>query len=234
MHSQLKSDIAESFVAFKLLEAGLEVFVPRNSQSKTDLIVKSKSGNITKVQIKSSNSIKNGAISFTLVKNNIRYNNGSYREYYTRKDVDVFICVNIVDMEIYLIPFREKATGANVRLKPSESGQIEGLIFREKCLINYDLFETGFENFIVKEEITPKKTAVGVMGRIGKSGFLGVVVAPKHKKRKWVCNLQLQDKKKIYIGSGDNAEELARLHDAKAIELFGSNAITNKSLGLLN
>jgi hypothetical protein len=41
-------------------------------------------------------------------------------------------------------------------------------------------------------------------------------------------------KKKVYVARGEDPRELAQLHDVKAIELLGPEAVTNRSLGLLD
>jgi hypothetical protein len=140
MESKLKSDIAESFVTYKLIEMGLEVFLPANAQSKTDLIVKNKEGKTTKVQVKSSTCHDGSKVSFTIAKCNIRYNAGSYKSHYAKSDVDLFICVNLLDMEMYTMPFREEASDFIVRLAPPKNGQVKKVNLKESCITKLEDF----------------------------------------------------------------------------------------------
>lgn len=140
MHSKLKNDIAESFVVYKLLEMGLEVFNPVNAQSKTDIVVKNHSGKLFKVQIKSSNAKKDGVINFNVAKNNIKYNAGSYRVHYNVNDVDLFLCVNLIDMEIYVMLFRENASSFKVRFEATKNGQNSKVNVRDFVLLNENYF----------------------------------------------------------------------------------------------
>lgn len=142
--SKLKSDIAESFVVFKLIELGFEVFTPANAQSKTDLIVKSVEGVLHKVQIKSSNCDEGrpDGVCFTVAKNNIKYNAGSYKQFYENKDVDFFLLVNLINMEIYVLPFKEKANKFRVRTIDggTKSGQVSKINHSKDFLLTKNSF----------------------------------------------------------------------------------------------
>jgi hypothetical protein len=67
---------------------------------------------------------------------------------------------------------------------------------------------------------------------VGKYGFRGVSANPKSKINPFMSYIQVH-KKQIYVGSFPTAEDAARAHDIKAIQLLGVDAITNASLGLL-
>lgn len=76
------------------------------------------------------------------------------------------------------------------------------------------------------QETRPKKV------RIGQSGFLGVARASTGR-FPWEAYVFMGNRKKVYVARGEDPRELAVLHDAKAIELLGPDAVTNRSLGLL-
>jgi HNH endonuclease len=70
-------------------------------------------------------------------------------------------------------------------------------------------------------------------GKIGSSGYKGVSKAGRKASYEWMAAFTYKGKK-IHLGCGNDARELAKLYDAKATELLGEDAITNKSLGLLD
>lgn len=66
---------------------------------------------------------------------------------------------------------------------------------------------------------------------VGKSGFKGVQ-NNKVGKCKYIARIAY-DGKYHHIAYGDDARKLAELYDKRAIEVHGSEAVTNKMLGLL-
>lgn len=71
---------------------------------------------------------------------------------------------------------------------------------------------------------------------VGDSGFKGVSTTDVCKSRPWRATISLNINGKNtmkFIGHFATAEEAGKAYDEKAIEMFGENAVTNKSLGLL-
>lgn len=67
-----------------------------------------------------------------------------------------------------------------------------------------------------------------------KSGFMGVSYDKSEQRNKrWKVTVYGYDSERIAIGRFETPEEAGKAYDNKMIEIFGDNAITNKSLGLL-
>lgn len=69
-------------------------------------------------------------------------------------------------------------------------------------------------------------TAYRRMNLTNKTGFLGIKW--NKSSNRYEAYIRVHDRKgKIYAGSGKTPEEAARKYDAKAVELFGHEAVTN-------
>lgn len=82
------------------------------------------------------------------------------------------------------------------------------------------------------EKTAKEKNPLAYAGmRIGRSGFKGVSMI-KGKSHQYQAYIRYNGSN-LHIKYGNDPVELAKLHDKKALELFGEEAITNKKLGLL-
>lgn len=68
------------------------------------------------------------------------------------------------------------------------------------------------------------------MRRDNKSGFKGVSWISRRKK--W-CSQIRKDNMRFVVGFFDTAEKAAKAYDKKALEIYGSFALTNKMMGFL-
>ncbi len=68
--------------------------------------------------------------------------------------------------------------------------------------------------------------------RSKRSGFRGVHL-DRRRKNPWRATHSPSKGKQVYFGEFPTAEEAARAYDAGVMKVFGSSAMTNKSLGLL-
>ena len=153
----------------------------------------------------------------------IRYEEGS---------VDLFALYCQAIDQIYLIPADDVAGQASVRVTlgdERQSGQIVArlasfdVVWLQLALGGAHVTRVGVREV---EESRPKKV------RIGQSGYLGVARASSGR-HPWEAYVFMGNRKKVYVARGNDPRELAVLHDAKAIELLGPDAVTNRSLGLL-
>jgi hypothetical protein len=91
----------------------------------------------------------------------------------------------------------------------------------------FDLENIAFSH--LRCNMSARKTSSKVIGKT--TGYKGVYTLNRRPGASYASNIRFQGKT-IHIGQGEDPVLLARAYDKKAIELFGKDAVTNKSLGL--
>ena len=151
---------------------------------------------------------------------------------YEAGTVDLFAVYCQAIDRVFLIPADAVADQANVTITLRDARQSGQII---ASLVDFDTvwsrIATGGGHDIrtptpLVREVQPRKV------RIGQSGYFGVSRAATGR-FPWEAYVFMGNRKKVYVARGEDPRELAILHGAKAIELLGPDAVTNRSLGLL-
>jgi hypothetical protein len=152
---------------------------------------------------------------------------------YEEGTIDVFAVYCQAIDQVYLVPAEEVAGQATVRIALDTERQAGQVVSR---LVSFDVAWPQIANGAAHAIRTPPRALEGSRPkkvRIGQSGFFGVSRASSGR-HPWEAYVFMGGKKKVYVARGEDPRELAQLHDVKAIELLGPEAVTNRSLGLLD
>lgn len=107
MNKKQQGNWAEIAVIKEFLKNDFKVSIPYGDNASYDLIIEDKSGQLYKVQVKSTSYEKRKNVyAFKTVKNRINTNQ-SFKVHYTQNEVDFFALYNIVLDEIYLLKYDE-------------------------------------------------------------------------------------------------------------------------------
>lgn len=90
-HTKNLGSIGELRIATKLIENGYNVFTQLGDNSEIDLIAE-KNGELKRIQVKTTEKIKNGVMKFTLVKSRMN-SKCKYKEYYNNIDAFGLYCL---------------------------------------------------------------------------------------------------------------------------------------------
>ncbi len=125
MDTKRIGNIGEAKVLSKFVELGFPVYVPFGDNEKADLIAEF-DGKLNKIQVKTTRSIVNGTIAFSLVSSTVHRKNG-HKHKYSRDEVDYFACYCIENDSIYLIPVPEQPrSGIIIRVTESTKNNQKG------------------------------------------------------------------------------------------------------------
>ena len=258
MNFKDKGNIGETAFLHAMVKEGIEISIPFGDNLPYDFIIRINKKCYT-IQVKTGN-YSEETNSFSCMLHTCYYDSKekSYvKHYYDKDDVDFFAFYCIEKDILCIVPFSiidTKVITISMNNK-SESRQISNRWFYED--INYELIinklkdNEEIENpLLLNESLSKYKTRydevpeellqlndselIKAYKRAVKSesGFRGVTLNTHKNGVKWKSHFK-QGEHWVYIGSSNDAKELAILHDKKGIELLGDKAITNAKLGLL-
>lgn len=122
MNTKFIGNVGEAKTLSKFVELGIPVYIPFGDNEKSDLIAEFK-GKLNKIQCKTSLSIKDNKIRFSIVSSTFHRKNG-VKHVYSNDEIDYFSLYNIETNILLLIPIEiiEGMTSISFRV-PFEEGK---------------------------------------------------------------------------------------------------------------
>lgn len=152
-HKKIGS-IGEAKALSKFMEYGIECYLPFNETTKSDFIIDIK-GKLTRIQIKTSNTINHNSIVFN------RCQSGN-KEPYAKTDVDYFVFYNMIDDELYMLPYSVVYSGGTtserISIRIRYDSHVQRRVLKGKDWLIDDILTDEFE--IAK--IAPKSCSVSI------------------------------------------------------------------------
>lgn len=134
MNSKKYGNIGEAKVLAKFVELGIPVYVPFGDNEKADLIAEF-NNKLNKIQVKTSVSTKDGAMTFSLVSSTIHRKNGEVH-IYNDKEIDYFALYNVEKDKIFLINIKDAPKRAvTIRCNKTKNGQHKDIRREEDYII---------------------------------------------------------------------------------------------------
>lgn len=224
---------SELSIAARFAGLGATVLFPMGDNEPYDLVIAC-GKNFYRIQVKTGKRREqDGRIVSTLSRTRYDVAVGQYRNFVYPPDSFDFYAIYCPDnLESYLIPAAELQDQGSVTICTDATPRQNGQILSEQVAL-----DRVWTAFLLGEDV-PIRTYISRVERprrnkIGNSGYLGVTNAGKGE---WICYLSTGERgsrQRVYVGKGPDARALAIQYDAKAIELLGPDAVTNRSLGLL-
>ena len=117
--------LGELKAQYDFVKAGYAVSCPLGDYCSYDLLVE-KNNKVLRIQVKTTEKIKEGKMIFNLKSNNYYVN-----KYYTEKDVDYFYLYCLENEQSYLLPINEAPQGGSwhLRTEPTKNHQTVGINF---------------------------------------------------------------------------------------------------------
>lgn len=135
MNSKRVGNIGEAKVLCKFVELGIPVYIPFGDNEKADLIAEF-NGKLNKIQVKTSEKVKDGKMIFSLVSSTLHRRNG-VKHIYTNNEIDYFACYNIERDEIFLIKKEDAPNNAiTIRYESSKNSQTKNINYYSSYLID--------------------------------------------------------------------------------------------------
>lgn len=128
MNSKAKGNISEAKTLFEFQRRNIPVLLPWGDNERYDMVAEF-NGKLNRIQIKTANEIKNGAIKCYTRSSTNHTTNKILSTY--EKDVDYFVFYNQNLDIIALVPIEEIGSrkSLSLRIEPTKSGQIKGTKF---------------------------------------------------------------------------------------------------------
>lgn len=136
MNSKRIGNIGEAKVLSKFVELGIPVYIPFGDNEKADLIAEF-NNKLNKIQVKTSQYIKNNKMWFSLA-SSTRHRKNGFNYFYTYKDIDYFACYNIERDKIYLLDINtlKNKTYITIRCNPTKNHQVSNVNYEDDFLID--------------------------------------------------------------------------------------------------
>ena len=131
MNNKQIGSLGELKVATKFMELGYQVFVELGDNSDIDLITVSSDGEIKKIQVKTTQKIKDGKMEWEIAKSRLNYQ-GGYKDFYTNF-IDGYALYCIENDYIGYVPFEECESKYHIslRIEPTKNSQTKGIKMAE-------------------------------------------------------------------------------------------------------
>lgn len=236
-------DKSELSVAHKLVMLDVGVSKPMGDNLPYDLIMDI-NNKLYRIQVKTARLQNNGDTLNAHTGRSIIGKDKKYKNYtYTKEEIDYFAIHCIDNNETCLIPITEaeNARSITVRRVQAKNNQNSSVRFIEDCLLENVIEKLRNDEEVITKQSTRKEREVEhphlppkhsyALKRIGPSGYRGVTHSTKGN-CKWEAYIRSKGKN-IFIGRSNDARELAKLYDSRAVAELGNVAITNRMLGLL-
>lgn len=133
MNTKFIGNVGEAKTLSKFVELGIPVYIPFGDNEKSDLIAEF-NGKLNKIQCKTSLSIKDNKICFSLVSSTFHRKNG-VKHVYSNDEIDYFSLYNIETNILLLIPIETiegmKSISFRVPFKEGKHNQFQNYNFED-------------------------------------------------------------------------------------------------------
>jgi hypothetical protein len=133
MNTKFIGNVGEAKTLSKFVELGIPVYIPFGDNEKSDLIAEF-NGKLNKIQCKTSLSIKDNKIYFSLVSSTFHRKNG-IKHVYSNEEIDYFSLYNIETNILLLIPIEiiegMKSISFRVPFKEGKHNQFQNYNFED-------------------------------------------------------------------------------------------------------
>lgn len=143
MDTKRLGNLGELKALTKFAEYSIPVFIPYGENERVDLLADF-NNKIQRIQVKSSSTIVNGAISFNIRSTTVNSVKTKIHQY-TSDEIDYFVLYSKVTDTCYIIPIEEAPTSIiMLRVTPPANGQIKGIRMEYDYTLDKFLTNLGY------------------------------------------------------------------------------------------
>ena len=126
-------NIGEIYTLAKLVELSIPIFIPFGDNERCDYVI-DLNDDLKRIQVKTSTTNDTDKVVFDLCSYTYHRNNGTMHKY-TIKEVDYFICYDIVTKQVYMIKNKGNMTSITLRYTKPKNNQIKNINLVEDYMI---------------------------------------------------------------------------------------------------
>lgn len=134
MNTKQLGNIGEAKVLSEFVRIGIPVYIPFGDNEKSDLVAEF-NGKLNRIQIKTSEKIKEGKVEFSINSSTSHRNNGK-KFNYTKEHIDYFALYNLELNEVLIIPVEDTGKSKiNFRIELPKNNQKIGIKYYTDYLL---------------------------------------------------------------------------------------------------